>query len=197
MNNLQSELEELKGFVADLKADRAAQKEKEQRESWTKYTSLSLVFIAVLAAITTQWAGKYSGRVLVNLNDSTFNQAKASDQWGYYQAKSIKQNLYELAREQTSGSAGGSESAGNGEKLNAKITKYEKEKKEIQLEAEHLEKQRDADRQAAGVASLKGGGMGLAVFDFSDLHRDGFDLPGDEEEAALVPVHCSGGSRSG
>src|SRR3954468_3316402 len=96
---LDKELLELKGFIAELKADRTAQKEKEKRESWTKYTAISLVFIAVLAAIATQWAGKYSSRVLVELNNSTFNQAKASDQWGYYQAKSIKLNLYEVLRE--------------------------------------------------------------------------------------------------
>ncbi|HWH71395.1 MAG TPA: hypothetical protein VNT26_18615, partial [Candidatus Sulfotelmatobacter sp.] len=74
VKELDQELSELKGFIADLKTDRAAQKEKEQRESWTKYTSMSLVFIAVLAAIATQWAGKYSSRVLVELNNATFNQ---------------------------------------------------------------------------------------------------------------------------
>jgi len=77
---LQSELNELKNFIADLKGDRATQKEKEKREAWTKYTSLSIVFIAVLAAVATQWSGKYSSRVLVALNDATFDQAKASDQ---------------------------------------------------------------------------------------------------------------------
>jgi len=100
MDTLQNELNELKNFIADLKADRAAQKEKEKREAWTKYTSLSIVFIAVLAAVATQWSGKYSSRVLVALNDATFHQAKASDQWSYYQAKSIKQNLYEVAPDQ-------------------------------------------------------------------------------------------------
>src|SRR5262249_54868835 len=96
---LDQELAELKGFIADLKAERAAQKEKERREGWTKYTAISLVFIAVLAAVANQWAGKYSSRVLVELNNSTFNQAKASDEWSYYQAKSIKQNLYEALTE--------------------------------------------------------------------------------------------------
>src|SRR5438046_8267058 len=100
MDSLQSELNELKSFIADLKADRAAQKEKEKREAWTKYTSLSIVFIAVLAAVATQWSGKYSSRVFVALNDATFHQAKASDQWRYYQATSIKQKLYEVARGQ-------------------------------------------------------------------------------------------------
>src|SRR3974390_1497886 len=102
MNNvkeLDQELSELKSFIADLKADRAQQKEKEKREAWTKYTAISLVFIAVLAAIATQWSGRYSSRVLVQLNNSTFYQAKASDQWAYYQAKSVKQNLYEVLRD--------------------------------------------------------------------------------------------------
>src|ERR1039458_7087862 len=97
MNNigdLDKELAELKTFIADLKQDRAAQKEKEQRETWTKYTAVSLVFIAVLAAVASQWAGKYFGTVLVELNNSTYKQAQASDQRSYYQAKSIKQNLY-------------------------------------------------------------------------------------------------------
>src|SRR5436853_218734 len=51
MDTLQSELQELKHFIADLKADRTAQKDKEKREAWTKYTTLSIVFIAVLAAV--------------------------------------------------------------------------------------------------------------------------------------------------
>ncbi len=165
MSDLTPELQELKTFVTDLKADRAAQKEKEQREAWTKYTSLSLVFVAVLAAIATQWSGKYSSRVLVSLNDSTFNQALATDEWSFYQAKSIKQNLYEVARDQlvqVSGAANGELAKTEG-KMAAKIEKYEKEKKDIQEEAKKFEKLRDDLRAAATLASKKGGGMGLAV----------------------------------
>ena len=33
---LDQELSELKGFIAELKQDRTAQKEKEKREAWTK-----------------------------------------------------------------------------------------------------------------------------------------------------------------
>ena len=46
MNDLQKEISELKQFIIDLKADRAATKEKEEREAWTKYVSLSVVIIA-------------------------------------------------------------------------------------------------------------------------------------------------------
>src|ERR1051325_582306 len=160
MDTLGQELIELESFIADLKADRAAQKEKEQRESWTKYTSMSLVIMAVLAAIAMQWAGKYSSRVLVALNDSTFNQAKASDQWSYYQAKSIKQNLYELALEGESplphSATGTAQPASAGSEAKAaplagirdKVKKYETEKQQIKGEATALEKKRDDLRAA-------------------------------------------------
>ena len=165
MDTLQSELNELKTFIADLKADRAAQKEKEKREAWTKYTSLSIVFIAVLAAVATQWSGKYSSRILVALNDATFDQARASDQWSYYQAKSIKQNLYEVARDQLlkASEAPDATAAKQLEGFNAKLAKYEQDKNQIQAEAKKLEEQRDQARQAAVIASQHSSGMGLAV----------------------------------
>jgi hypothetical protein len=162
---LDQELRELKGFIADLKADRAAQKEKEQREAWTKYTSMSLVFIAVLAAIATQWSGKYSGRVLVGLNDSTFKQAQASDEWSYYQAKSVKQNLFEGLRDVAKSPTGtaADPATPKDDAFNAKIAKYEAEKKDVMQKAQQLEKERDAARQLATNASQHGGGMGMAI----------------------------------
>ena len=165
MDALERELNELKGFVADLKNDRATQKEKEKREAWTKYTSLSVVFIAVLAAISSQWSGKYSGRVLAELNDSTYNQALASDQWAFYQSKSIKQNFYEMAHEQLEANPAQTEPAlvKLKEKLAARIERYDKEKKDIQVEAKRLVELRDASRKASDLTSKKGAGMGLAV----------------------------------
>ena len=165
MTELTTELNELKQFVVDLKADRAAAKEKEQRESWTKYVSLTVVIIAVIAAIASQWAGKYSGKVLVELNNSTFKQAQASDQWSYYQAKSIKQNLYESVREiaAKAPAAAGEHEKQALESFNAKVARYETEKKEIKQKAEQLEKERDESRALATRASEHGGGMGLAI----------------------------------
>ena len=162
MNGMDKEIAELKSFIAELKADREGQKQKEKSEAWTKYTSMSLVFIAVLAAIATQWAGKYSSRTLVSLNDSTFQQALATDEWSYYQAKSIKQNLYEALREiKTTGD--GAETPDTLKAFNAKIAKYEAEKKDVKEKAEGLEKKRDDARAAATMWSERGGGMGMAV----------------------------------
>ena len=162
IQQLDKELAELKGFIAELKADRAAQKEKERRESWTMFTSLSLVFVAVLASVASQWSGKYGGTVLVSLNHSTFNQALASDQWGYYQAKSIKRNLYEALREVAPKTAEGEAPAGVAA-FNAKVAKYKADEAEIMEKAKGFEKERDTARALATRANKLGGYMGTAV----------------------------------
>jgi hypothetical protein len=93
MDNLQQELAELKGFIADLKADRAAAKEKEKREAWTKYVSLTIVIIAVIGSVASQMSGKFGSR-------TQMSQAQASDQWNLYQARSIKGHLLEVTIKQ-------------------------------------------------------------------------------------------------
>src|SRR5580693_5397001 len=86
-------LDELKGLVATIAADRAAQKDKEKREAWTKYVALSMIVIAVLAATATQRGAGYSSTTMKQLNLATFEQSQASDQWSFYQAKGIKQSV--------------------------------------------------------------------------------------------------------
>jgi Domain of unknown function (DUF4337) len=169
MNELQTEIAELKEFIADLKADRAATKAKEQREAWTKYVSLSIVIIAVIAAIAAQWGGKYSSRVLTQLNDATYNQSLASDQWAFYQAKSIKLNSYEIAQRELAHAANvaDAETAKLIEDYKAKVATYRKEQEDIKAKANGFETKRDDARAAATVASGKGGKMGLAISFFS------------------------------
>jgi len=169
MNELQTEIAELKEFIADLKADRAATKEKEKRESWTKYVSLSVVIIAVIAAIAAQWGGKYSSRVLTQLNDATFNQTLASDQWAYYEAKSVKLKSYEIARDELAHSATAADAGTVAliKTYEAQIAKYQGEQKDIEAKAHELEAKRDAARSSATIASGKGGRMGMAISFFS------------------------------
>lgn len=143
MDNLQSELAELKQFIAELKADRAAAKEKERREAWTKYVSLTVAIIAVIAAIASQRSGKYSGTVQMS-------QAQASDQWNFYEALSIKQHLFEINRDKAQSKAD----------YDAKIADYEKKKADIKAKAEKLEKARDD-------ASHMGSRVGPAVSCFT------------------------------
>ena len=156
-----TDLDELKQLVAELKADRAAQKEKEKREGWTKYVSLTMVCLAVLTAVATLKGGNITTRTLKEMNEATFNQAEASDQWAYYQAKSIKQNLYEIELDHAKAMSTPSEE--QLEKLKAKIDKYEKDKADITAAAKKFEATRDAARSIATSAAEHSKEMGLAI----------------------------------
>ena len=69
-----------------------SQKEsKEEKERWQGWLALSTAIMAVLAALTTLYMGKFSSRAIMS-------QGQESDQWAYYQAKSIKQHTFELGK---------------------------------------------------------------------------------------------------
>ncbi len=58
------------------------------------------IFSAVLAtvgAIVSFFGGDTQNSALLFKNDAVYERAEASDQWNFYQAKSMKQNLAELA----------------------------------------------------------------------------------------------------
>jgi hypothetical protein len=153
MDDLRSELSDLKQFIAELKADRAATKEKERREAWTRYVSLTVVFFAVVASIAAQWSGKYSSM-------TQMAQAQASDQWNFYQAQSVKQHMFELTRTQLPKDGNDSETAKAQKDFDAKIADYNARKVKIKEDAEKLESKRD-------MASQTGGKLGLAISCFS------------------------------
>jgi hypothetical protein len=61
----------------------------DKKEPWLNLLALTTVILAVCATLATFKGGGYSTRTVLN-------QAMASDQWAYYQAKGIKGNLYEV-----------------------------------------------------------------------------------------------------
>ena len=156
-----SDLDELKALVAELRAEHVAQKEKEKRERWTKYVSLTTVVIAVLSAIATLKGGGFSTRSLKEMNEATFNQTQASDQWSYYEAKSIKQNIYELEMEHLTSAS--SPDAAAVAKIKAKVDQYENDKQDITTKAKQLEQARDAARNRAAVSADHSKLMGYAI----------------------------------
>lgn len=132
----------------------------DKKEPWLSYLALSTVILAVCATLSTFKGGGYSTR-------SVLSQTQASDQWAYYQAKSIKENLYQLQREKIqlelatldntppakAKTAAYREALASYEK---KIDKYAKEKADIEKKALELEAQRDE-------AQKHGQPFGLAI----------------------------------
>ncbi|MBF0544896.1 MAG: DUF4337 domain-containing protein [Candidatus Riflebacteria bacterium] len=118
----------------------------EKKELWLSYLALTTVVLAVCATLSTFKGGSYSTR-------SVMFQTQASDQWAFYQAKSIKGYLYDIQREmlelelrERSDSSPPSLLEGHKNQIASfagKVAKYEDEKKQIQEAAKKLEASRD------------------------------------------------------
>ena len=132
----------------------------EKKERWLNYLALTTVIFAVCATLSTFKGGSFSTR-------SVLSQTQASDQWAFYQAKSIKGYLYELQKEKIELELG---SFGRNapksviedyrkkiETYSQKISKYETEKEKITADAKGFEKTRDDAQQhqkAFGIAVI-------------------------------------------
>ncbi|OGW41623.1 MAG: hypothetical protein A2010_14890 [Nitrospirae bacterium GWD2_57_9] len=133
----------------------------EKKEPWLNYLALTTVVFAVCATLSTLKGGGFSTR-------SVMAQSEASDQWSYYQAKSIKGYLYELQREKLELEIRTLRSgAGDYEKKIAaykeKTERYEKEKEEIRQKAEELEERRDSAQRHSGAFGLAAMFLQIAI----------------------------------
>lgn len=118
----------------------------EKKESWLNYLALTTVIFAVCATLSTFKGGGFSTR-------SVMSQSQASDQWAFYQAKSIKSYMYQMQKENLELKLKDLSRGTARETVNSyqekiadyarKIEKYEQEKTEIQDKAKQLEGVRD------------------------------------------------------
>jgi uncharacterized protein DUF4337 len=132
----------------------------EKKESWLNFLALTTVILAVCATLSTFKGGGYSTK-------SVMSQTQASDQWAFFQSKSIKSYIYEMQRDKLQlelKALGGKlskevsdEYATRIDDYTKKIEKYDKEKAEIQSEAKRFESIRnDAQKhsQIFGIAVI-------------------------------------------
>jgi DNA repair exonuclease SbcCD ATPase subunit len=138
----------------------------EKKEPWLNYLALTTVIFAVCATLSTLKGGGFSTR-------SVISQAQASDQWAYYQAKSIKGYVYELQKDKLDldlkaiNTRLSRNVVSNYEKkiesYTEKIGKYDKEKEEIKKKAEELETRRDESQKHAGAFGLAAMFLQIAI----------------------------------
>lgn len=102
------------------------------------------MFTAILAtvgAIFSYMGGATQANAGLFKNNAALEKAQASNQWNYFQAKSTKQSLSELARDLAS--------ADKHAKYSEKIARYDSEKRDIQKDAEkHEAISKDWDKQS-------------------------------------------------
>jgi hypothetical protein len=108
--------------------------------SFDKRVAATMAVIAAALAIVSVLAH-------IESTDELLSQQRASDQWSFYQAKSMRRYQSEVARD-VLGGMGKSEAA---EKYGANIDRYEKEADDIQREAKELQ----AESGLAGRKTLR------------------------------------------
>lgn len=109
-----------------------------KKEWWMPYVALTTTIIAVLAAISGLIGNMATSKSILSKNDAVLFQSKASNLWAYYQAKSIKSNMYEIeARVYTS----------HANEFSKEVARYDAEKDKIRIQAEEAEqKTEEANR---------------------------------------------------
>jgi hypothetical protein len=93
------------------------------------------IFSAVLAtvgAIVSFFGGDTQNKAMLYKNEAVLERAHATDDWNFYQAKSLKQNMAEIA-------AAGARDPALAEKYAAEAKRYAAEKKDIEIEAKKHE----------------------------------------------------------
>jgi hypothetical protein len=138
--------------------------EEVKKEQWLTWMAITTILIAVAATLSTFKGGGFSTRSLLN-------QTKASDQWAFYQSKSIKSYIYDLRRENFEIQVASLEKQKGNEDLikkyngliadyTQKVKTYESEKEDISKTAKGFENLRDesklhSDKFGIGVIFLQ------------------------------------------
>jgi Na+/glutamate symporter len=99
--------------------------------SLTNQIALFTAVIATVGAIFSYMAGATQANAGLYKNNAGIKQTEASDQWNFYQSKSTKQALAETSRDLSP--------PDKQPVYQAKVDRYEKEKKEIETKARQLE----------------------------------------------------------
>ena len=129
-------------------------------EKWLKWMPATTVLFAVCATLSTFKGGGYS-------NKSLMNQTSASDQWSFYQSKSLKSYVFEMQKDNLelqsellkNSNPSKEVLAKYEEKITScakKIHQYELDKEQISITAKKFEAERDE-------CKLHGSAFGIAV----------------------------------
>jgi hypothetical protein len=189
VQELKTELAEMKSYIQLLKSDRDEARRKEEAERWTRYVALTIVFMAVAAAFASQQQGAFSGKGIKELYQAGIEQGKATNQWSYYQSVSIKLHMYQFEKRSATDETPNKDlrtaaltaiaqpgirpsAASDKEKsdpvayaasLDKKIKKYTKQKDEIREEARKHDRKRDEHQDTSRQAQQHSSRLTLAL----------------------------------
>jgi hypothetical protein len=135
--------------MAEVELPNLKELEEIKEKKFTRRVALVTAVFAVVLAIASLGGGHAMKEMLLS-------QQQASDQWAYYQAKSVREHLYKSQKvmlesvlelfSQTISAEPAEKAKSSIEALAKAESKFANDKKEIEQEARNLEKERDINR---------------------------------------------------
>ena len=145
--------------VETAKLREAGHEERERgADRFLKQIALTTAVLAALASVASLKAGSTVNEALALKTDATHLRAEASDQWAYYQAKSVKAAVEEASR--SSWLAVGKEPPAQYE---ARIKRYQDEQRQIEYRAREKERESHEKQDEAEELMDRHHGFAAAV----------------------------------
>ncbi len=129
------------GFHVHGAHDHAVEHHAHSGDSLAGYVAIFTAILASVGAVVSYQGGNTQNQAMLFKNEAVLKKTQASDQWSFYQAKSNKGHLMELAADMAPPS--------KREYYKAQIEKYENDKKEIRKKAEELEAESEKANEAS------------------------------------------------
>jgi hypothetical protein len=135
--------------------DRARELVEHSEQRGYRFVPLIAAVLAVLAGLSSLYAGRLSERILTLKNEAVLDEVTASDLWSEYQAESVKGHLYEISALTQTGAL-----ASN---LRKRAAQYKVEQKPLMREARRHESLRDAELRESVDTERRKASLDVAV----------------------------------
>ena len=128
----------------------------EKKETWLGFVATTTILFAVCATLSTFKGGQHSTRAVLS-------QAKATNQWSYYQAKDIKGYLHELNKDALELSVPDADKGARAEAVRRKAAAYAEKIAKYEVQKEEIKKQAEAYDASIAQAQAHSGAFGMAI----------------------------------
>jgi hypothetical protein len=121
----------------------------------TRFVPLIAAVLAVMAGLSSLYAGRLSERILTLKNEAVLDEVTASDLWSEYQAESVKGHLYEISALSQTGARAST--------MRQRAAQYRVEQKPLMREARRHEALRDAELRESTDTERRKASLDVAV----------------------------------
>ena len=135
--------------------DRARELVEHVEQRTARFVPLIAAVLAVMAGLSSLYAGRLSERILTLKNEAVLDEVTASDLWSEYQAESVKAHLYEISALAQAGARAIS--------LQKRAAQYKLEQRPLMREARRHEALRDTELRESTQTERHKASLDVAV----------------------------------